>query len=164
MLHWKVMLAQTVWQTYKSWEMNQNQFIFVFSHLLKIYSEKVTFFLATGLLFFSLIVDILSVETHFQFKNFLCPARDIDWPFFSHSVRLFPFNAEGLIWQMAQLWARGYACPLWSPSVLLTGYFFRYHQDWRVGGKKRSRDGIEKFLLCWCLIILSGFGLSLAEV
>ena len=28
---------------------------------------------------------------------------------------------------------------------------FRHGQDWGWGGKKRSRDGIGKLLLCWCL-------------
>lgn len=87
--------------------MNQNQFIFVFNGFLKMYSERVTFFLPLD--YFSShasIMDILSVKTHFQFKTF------------------FPFNAEGLIWQMAQLWERGYACLLLSShSALLTDYF-----------------------------------------
>lgn len=52
MLLWKVPVAQKILQIYNPWEMIQNQFIFVFNCLLKIYAERLAFFPRHWIIFY----------------------------------------------------------------------------------------------------------------
>lgn len=157
MFLWKVPVVQRILQIYNPWEMIQNEFIFVFNCLLKMYSERLAF-LPLQLDYFlsdSYIMGILSLKTHFQFRKYPCSAQDINQLFILHSKErplhsLYQLSLETWFGRWPSL-GEGTLFSLLS-SAQANWLLFRYHQAWGVGGKKRSIDSIEKCFLCWYLV------------